>query len=107
MRPEVAVVLVRSLLSGDGKGLAGEASTDKIDSSKPTQSVCVNPMDVTKAGNVRPVFAKYGLAELISLAEGNGTHAGSLESETESANSAEQIKDTHHSPCVWLDAILA
>jgi hypothetical protein len=38
-RPEVAVVRLRFLLSGDAEWLAREPSADEIDSSEPTQSV--------------------------------------------------------------------
>jgi hypothetical protein len=42
------------------------------------------------------MFGKDGSAELVSLAEGDGTHSGSLEPETESADSAEEVEDTHY-----------
>jgi hypothetical protein len=94
-RPEVAVVLFAFLLSGDAEGLTGEASADEIDSSKPTQSLCVKGVNVVEARNVGPVLAQNGSAVFISLAEGNGSHPGSLESETESANTTEEIEDIH------------
>lgn len=97
LRPEVAVVRFAFLLSGDAEGLAGEASTDEIDSSEPTQSVCVNGVNVSETGDVGPVLTQDGSAVFVALAEGDGSHSGSLEPETESANPAEEIKDIHHS----------
>lgn len=86
LRPEVAVVFLGFLSAGDAERLAGEASTDEIDSSKPTQSVCVECMDIIEAGNPWPVFGEHGSAELVPLAEGDGSHTCSLESEGEAAN---------------------
>lgn len=94
-RPEVAVVLMRFLVSGDGEGLAREATTDEIDSSEPTQSVCVKVVNVVKAGDTRPVLGKDGSTELVSLAKSDGVHPRSLESEGESTNTAEEVENIH------------
>lgn len=94
-RPEVAVVFLRSLLSGDGEGLAGEAATDEIDSSKPTQSVCVNGVNVIEAGDIGPVLAEDCAAVFVTFAESNGAHPGSLEPERKSADAAEEVEYIH------------
>ena len=41
-------------------------------------------------------------AEGLNLAEGNGSHPGSFETEGEAADSTEQIKDIHASPTIGL-----
>jgi hypothetical protein len=92
-RPEVAVVLFAFLLACDAEGLTRETTTDEIDSSKPTQSVCVNGVDVIEAGDVGPVFSQDGSAVLVTLAEGDGSHPSSLKSETESTNTAEEVEN--------------
>jgi hypothetical protein len=97
-RPEVAVVLLRFLLPGDTERLAGKTTTDEIDSSEPTQSICVNVADVLEAGDVWPVLAEDGTAELVSLAEGDGAHSSSFESERNSADAAEEVEDIHAGP---------
>jgi hypothetical protein len=94
-RPEIAVVVVSLLVTGDAEGLTGESATDNIDSSKPTQSVCVNGANIVKTWDVRPVLAENGAAELVSLTEGDGTHAGSLKPERETTDAAEEVEDIH------------
>lgn len=49
-------------------------------------------------GNIWPVSPEDGLAIGIGLDELDGSHPGSLESETESADSAEKVEDTHVTP---------
>jgi hypothetical protein len=83
---------VRGARAGNAEGLAGEATTDKIDSSKPTQSACIKRADVIEAGDIGPVLAENGLAELVTFAEGDCSHSSSLESEAKSANAGEQIQ---------------
>jgi len=95
LRPEVAVVRFAFLLSGDTEGLTRESTADEIDSSKPTQSACVNGMNVVKAWDARPVLGEDRTAVFISLTEGDRSHTGSFESETESANTAEEVEDIH------------
>jgi hypothetical protein len=80
-RPEVAVVRFARHRAGNGEGLTGEASADKIDSSEPTQSVCVKGVNVVEAGDAWPVLAEDGSAIFITLAEGDGSHSRSLKSE--------------------------
>jgi hypothetical protein len=94
-RPEVAVVRLCFLLSGDAEGLAGESSADEIDSSKPTQSLCVQGTNIIEARDSRPVLAEDGSAELVSLAEGDCSHPGSLKSETESSDAGKEVKYPH------------
>jgi len=89
LRPEVAVVRVRFLLSGDAERLAGEATTDEINGSDPIQSICVEFADVTEDRNTGPVLTQDGSAELVGLAEGDGSHPSSLEPERETADAAE------------------
>jgi hypothetical protein len=102
-RPEVAVVLFAFLLACDAEGLTRETTTDEIDSSKPTQSVCVNGVDIVEAGDIGPVLPQDGSAVLVALAEGDGSHPGSFESDTESTNSAEEVEDIHHLLNGWFD----
>jgi hypothetical protein len=91
LRPEVTVVFLGFLVTGDAEGLAGEASADEINRSEPTQSVCIDSMDILEAGDARPVFGEDGSAELISLTEGNGSHPSAFESKAESSNPREQV----------------
>jgi hypothetical protein len=94
-RPEVAVVGLRSLFAGVTEWLAREAAADKVDSSEPTQSVCIKRADVIEAGHVGPMLSKDGATEIVGLAECNGTHTGSLETEAESTNATEEVEDIH------------
>jgi len=94
----VAVVGLSSLLAGDAEGLTREATTDEIDSSKPTQSLCVNGVNVFDAGNVRPMLPEDGSAVFVSFAERNSSHPCSLESEGEAADAGEEVEDIHTIP---------
>jgi hypothetical protein len=107
LRPEVAVVCFAFLFSSDTEGLTREATADEIDSSKPTQSVCVNCVDIIEAWDAWPVLCENGSAVLVSLAEGDCSHACSLKSETESTNAAEEIKDIHSPITQDIDAELS
>jgi hypothetical protein len=107
LRPEVAVVFLAGLLSCEAEGLTREATTDEIDFSKPTQSVCVNRVDVIEAGDAWPVLSQDSSAVLVTLAEGDGSHSCSLESETEAADAAEEIKDIHSPITQDIDAELS
>jgi len=42
----------------------------------------------------------HGAAEGIDFAEGDGSHSGALEAETESADSGEKIEDIHGYPFI-------
>jgi hypothetical protein len=42
------------------------------------------------------VLTKDLSAEVVRFAECNGSHPGSLEAETESTNSTEEVEDIHH-----------
>jgi hypothetical protein len=86
LRPEVAVVSLGRLLAGGREGLAREPTADEIDSSNPSQSICVKRVDVFEAGKVRPVLGEDCSTEFVSLAEGNSSHASSFETKAESSN---------------------
>lgn len=94
-RPEVAVILMRSASSGDTEGLAGISTADEIDGSKPTQSACINAANVPKVRNAWPALGEDDTTEIVGLAEPDGTHTGSLESETEAADATESVEDIH------------
>lgn len=85
-RPEVAVVILAFLLAGDAEGLAGESSADDIDSSKPTQSLCIKGVDVVKAGHLGPVFTQDRLAVGIPLAESYGFHPSPFKAKGETTD---------------------
>jgi hypothetical protein len=95
LRPEVAVILMRSASSGDTEGLTGVSAADEIDSSKPTQSVCCNRPDVSEVRNAWPTFGEHGTAVRIDFAEGDRSHPGSFKPEGEAANAAEGIENIH------------
>jgi hypothetical protein len=68
-------------------GLAGKAATDELNGL--SQSICRKVADVRMDWDARPVVAKDLPALGVELAEGDGSHPGSLEAEAESANAAE------------------
>jgi hypothetical protein len=68
--------------------LAWESAADGIDAdSVEIQSFCRELANVAVDGDAWPSASKDSLAVVLDFAEGNGSHAGSLEPETESANS--------------------
>src|SRR3990167_4234385 len=74
--PEVAGVAVAAPLAGDGEGLTGEPSADKIDSASPRASVEgaeVRPDRGTIQPSVLSAPNEHVLAERIRLALGDGT----------------------------------
>lgn len=89
LMPEVAVVILALLLTGDAPRLARESAADEIDASEPSQSICIEAADVFEAGDLGPVLSEHGSAVGIDLAECNGSHACAFEAETESADAAE------------------
>jgi hypothetical protein len=95
LRPEIAVVVLRGSLACDAERLAGKATTDEVDPSEPTQSICVNCADVLEAGDAWPVFSEDGAAKLVSLAERDSSHSCSLKSERETTDAAEEVEDIH------------
>jgi len=95
LRPEVAVIVLACLLSGDGERLAGESSAYEVDPSKASQSACVNVMYVLKAGDFGPVLAEDGLAIGVSLAESNRSHSSAFKSKAEPSNARKKVKDSH------------
>lgn len=84
-RPEMTVIRLGSLKSSLAEGLAGKSSGDKVDSSEPSQSTCVKRVNVIEAGEARPVFGEDGSTELVTLAEGNGSHTGSFKAKGKSS----------------------
>jgi hypothetical protein len=89
-RPEMAVIPRARTLPGMTEGLAGIATSNEV------APDCWNSSNVVMAWHARPVLGEHGTAEGIDLAEGDGSHAGSFESEAESADAAEEVKDTHY-----------
>jgi len=51
--------------------------------------------DIVVAGDAGPVLGEDAAAVGIDLAEGDGSHSGSLEPEAEPADPAEEIEDIH------------
>ena len=96
-RPEVTVIRLSSLLACDAEGLAGEAAADEVNGTEPTQSVCVNGVDVVEAGDVGPMLAKNGSAVFVALTERNGSHPCPLKSEGHASDAAKEVEDSH----VW------
>jgi hypothetical protein len=82
----MTVILLRSARSGDTEGLTWVSGTDKIDGSKPTQSLCVKFTNVREDRHSWPMPGEHSLAVFVALAETNGAHPGSFESEAEPAN---------------------
>jgi hypothetical protein len=97
-RPEVTVVSLCKLFPCVAEGLAGESSAHEVDSSELSQSTCVKGADVIEARDIRPVLPKDGAAELVGLAECDGSHSCSLESKREAANAAEEVEDIQCEP---------
>ena len=90
-RPEISVIFCASLLPGCGPRLTGEPAADEVNSSK---SICVDGSDVVVDRRVGPVFLKDGLAERLSLAEGNCPKSSRcFESEAEASDAAEEVED--------------
>jgi hypothetical protein len=76
-----------SALSCDADVLAGEASADDIDGdSIGSQSLCCEGAYVVVAGDAWPVLGEDSPGVRFALAEGDGTHAGSLKAEAESTD---------------------
>jgi hypothetical protein len=77
--------------------LAWESAADEVN---------VDPLDsefgggklphVVEDWDGRPVSPEYGAAVGIDLAEGDGSHPGSLEAQADGADAAEQIKYPHY-----------
>lgn len=80
-----------SALAGDADVLAGEPSADDIGKS----SGSVKGPNVVVAGDVGPVLSEDGPAERVELDELDGAHPGSLKSEAEAPDAAEQVEDIH------------
>ena len=94
-RPEVAVIINAFTLPGAGcaEWLAGEPAADNING----KSFCSD----CKGGNVivyrypRPIETYPILTILILFTESDGSHSGSFESETESADAGKEVEDIH------------
>jgi hypothetical protein len=76
--------------------LAGEAAGDEIDgNSIGSKALRGERSDVIEDRNLGPVMGKDAPAEIVGLAERDGSHSGSFEPEAEAANSAEEVEDIH------------
>jgi len=97
MAPEPASRACKtSSLAGDTDVLAWESSAYEVDGdSIGSKLSCCELSDVGVAGNIGPMFGEYCSAVGLDFAEGNGSHSGSLESEREAADAAEEVEDTH------------
>ena len=73
--------------------LAGEASANNVNW---PDIPSVEVAHVIEDGNARPVLAEDGSAVRLDLAEGDGSHPGSLKAEGEAADSREEVEDTEH-----------
>jgi hypothetical protein len=76
--------------------LAGEPTADDINGN----SICSEAIggeftDIGIAGNAGPVLGEDSATEGVDLAEGDGSHSGSLETETETADTWEKVEDIH------------
>jgi hypothetical protein len=91
----VAVVCLSSLLSGDAEGLAGEASAHNVNGTEPTQSVCVNAVDVVEARDRGPMLSEHGSAVFVALTERDGSHPRALESEAKAPDAGKKVEDAH------------
>ncbi len=98
--PEVAGVGGSASRAGNGEGLAGNASVDKIDSASPRASVEraeVGPDRGTIQPSVLSTPNEHVLAERVRFAVGDGTIVGddALESTFDASNPATQGKGVH------------
>jgi len=90
-RPEVTVIFCASLLPSDTPRLAGEPAADEVNSSK---SICVDGSNVVVDWDFGPMLSKDGLAERLSLTEGNCPKSSCcLKPEAEPSDAAEQVED--------------
>jgi hypothetical protein len=82
--------------TGDADVLAGESPANNVNW---PDIVGVQVTHIAEAGHVRPVLAEHGSAIGVDLAERDCSHPGSLESEREAADSAEEVKYSHSDRC--------
>jgi hypothetical protein len=85
----MAVICLASTLPRGTERLAGKA---------PANDICcgwLKRSNVIVTRNIGPVFGEDCSAVGIDLAEPDGPHPGSFEPETESADAAEEVEDTH------------
>jgi hypothetical protein len=96
-RPEVAVIFLASLLSGNGERLAGEASANNVNCPDPVtlQHLRSQFLHIRVARHVRPVLRQHAPAKLVLLAEGNRRHPSPLEAQREAANARENVQHPH------------
>ena len=79
----MAVIRCAFLLPGNGEGLTWVAPCDDVD-----VAFKVDGSNVVVDRDIRPVFSQDGLAELVSLAEGNcPKRSGAFESKAEPSDS--------------------
>jgi hypothetical protein len=69
--------------------LARKPTADNLDSPDSAEVIAVDSPDIGKARDVWPMLGEDGAGIRVCLAECDGSHSGSFESETESADAAE------------------
>lgn len=77
-------------LRGGAEGLAGKAAANNVNGAG--EAGC---SDIGMAGDARPMLGENSPTKGLNLTEGNGSHAGALEPETEGTDSAEKVEDIH------------
>lgn len=83
-----------STFAGRGDVLAGKSTADGIHGNSICfKTICREFSHVTVAGNIGPPSGENCLAERLSFTERDGSEAGPLETEAETANSGEEIED--------------
>ena len=89
LRPEIAVIVLASLLPGTTERLAGKSSCEKSDS-----SICraIERFDVSVDWDIRPMLFEDGLCVGFVVAESNGFKSSPSSGKSESSDSAEQVE---------------
>jgi hypothetical protein len=96
LRPEIAVIVLASLLPGNGIWLARKAAGDNVDGSDvmfndlPRQFV-----DVLVARHIGPMLRQHLLTEFVLFTEGYRRHASAFKAKAETADPAEEIEEPH------------
>jgi hypothetical protein len=100
LHPQAALFAVNAgRFARNADVLAGEAGADGINlDSIGSKASCGELSHVVVADDIGPVLAQDSPAESVSLAEGNGSHPGSLKSETKSSDAAEEVEDIQLRP---------
>jgi hypothetical protein len=89
LRPEIAVIVLASLLPGTTERLAGKSSCEKSDS-----SICrtIERFDVSVDWDIRPMLFEDCLGVRFVVAESNGFKSSPSSGKSESSDSAEQVE---------------